>query len=863
MASCEHNTRRPGEPSMDDKHSKCHDRPGNTLRTSKKRYSHRYRQQTYRIHLSTYEGVSPILEEFGLDMDHVAYSLNKKERWLVPQILEKEVSEDEIGDSVECSKVFCSKNGSTTKSPMRTFMYLKTPCENSDTFTIDVEISRQIASFLDCSSKYPCNSSKSSRKSGPSNFSHRRQSHSNQCAKNRHRKTRSKCLESDYYCDFAEDEDDYLETIEDTYNQPKGVSFGDILINSSKMQALVKIDQALRKPCYNDGLTASNIKPSLHNMEEQTSYTTVLIPNMEVMAEHLKEAFGEDYTECRCLPRKFLIDITDRVTRRISKSKDYQNKDNRRIDLSAILVFTYDMIGSLDLTDIDSFKVSINMKSTQRCLKMDTLPENSIMGVKGIVHCALTYIDSLPYDSFMCRNLPKINKKYSENYRNILKLCTTKSAVRCPEFYTIKDILKGAISKQPNAVLNDDFEFVPPDMCSICFESLTEVSATALQSCGHYFCDRCWNDHVTSTHSGMSGQITCPQYKCRCPVDYDILLTISNLQIVEGLFRRRISMDIEKDPNSQWCPNKTCGRVVTYDRAGLSTNVSCECGTDFCFECLQPIHWPLSCQDYEMYIETLSEHGHIDKLLHLVDKIPYNFKGKRCPVCKTFMEKEGKCMQMRCICGTIFCWACLKVSERHRRRPCPWWRRWRFGDMYKLKRKGIITTRLAPDYYKPAWYKRAVEVRTLHNLYNVKRMSSAVRFMCRTLQRSYINQPDKDICPELEDFEVPESRCYVSTMEKIHPFLTSMVSQYLELSPVCEYTFVFLEKCYDNCLSQLLDRLYHLIKEIHSIFISSHNLDLKSCISRLFYLRAESEKVFDRLRSVVESVSMGIGRLSS
>ncbi|XP_033745991.1 uncharacterized protein LOC117331396 [Pecten maximus] len=828
-----------------------------------------YRRQSYLIRKSKNNRASTALEDLGLDRDDVAYSLNKKGRWLVPQILKHEItnSDDDIKvDIVESHKLkrrnkyteFCSNDGFPRKVlPQRT--YFNARSVNSKTFdpdvTVDIVTPCPRTSSLAHNPKYldysptpigKCDTSATSQK----------ESDSPKCRKNIHRKkifldnTNEEYHEPDYY----EDEDEDIDPNEDVYKRQNDVSVGDILIYSSDMQNLLFRELDMSKP-DEDGLAAEyNHVPftDIGTVKEESGHITLNIPNTEVLTGHLKEVFGGDYIECRCLPRKFLIDITDRVTSTVLKSKAFLNRDLRRIDLSTVLIFAYDMIGSMDSMDIDLFKVSINMKTTQRCLRMDSLPENSVVGIEEIVQGAVSYIESLPFDSFIPRNSPKPHTTPVNNYNNILKLCTKEATVFTPENVTIKDILKENSTQRHEPKGNINFELILPDTCSICMESLLECSASALQTCGHWFCDRCWNDHVTTSSNGRLGKVTCPAYKCQCPVDNDILLTISNLQIVEEMIRRQINTDIEKDSNSKWCPNKRCGRVIKYKKAGQSTNVACECGTCFCFDCLQSVHWPLSCRDYDKYLEKLKDNGHIDKAFKTEEVFTFIVQGKRCPVCNVFMEKNGGCFNIYCICGTMFCWGCRKELRFHSSTPC--YRGDMYsesGDRYKTKWRRIIATIHGPVDDKTEWYQRAVEIRTTRNPSRVKVMSSAVRSMCRTL-RLYKQRRNTDIGTELESFEVSESLKHITVTDKIHPFLMSTIHLYLEIVSVCEYTTVFLEKSQDESLAQLRDRLQRLTEEIHSIFISSNNLDLKSSISRLFHLRLECEKVFEMLVSTVE-----------
>ncbi|OWF42177.1 E3 ubiquitin-protein ligase ARI4 [Mizuhopecten yessoensis] len=673
--------------------------------------------------------------------------------------------------------------------------------------------------------------------------------------------------------DYSENEDDDIDPDEDAYKpRPNTLCVGDILFHSNDMQELLcrelissKSTDALRKQ-YNkhppaeeremeNGATGghSMTRPSLTTSIPR--HITIFIPKTEVLTGHLQEVFGENYIECRCFPRKFVIDITEKVTSTILKFKAFQNRDMNIVELSAVLVFAYDMFGSLDSTDMDSFKVSINMKTTQSCLKLNTLPEKGVFGIEEIIQGAISYIATILCGNFVSKDIPSPKTIPAKTNHNILKLYTTEITSVSPENITIRDILKENRKKHDTSMVNVDFESLPPDTCSICFESILDSPATALQTCGHWFCDSCWNDHVITTAGCSTRRITCPEYKCQSTVDYDILLTTSNIQIVKKVFQRLIDKETDKEASSKWCPNKKCGRVIRYKNKeiGQIMNVTCECGTAFCFDCLQPVHWPLSCRDHDKYLEKLKEHGHIDKDAKTEKVFTFTVRGKRCPVCKTFIEKEGGCFTMSCICGTNFCWGCLKTCDSHPRTRCYKGDMYSTdGDNYRAKKEKIVQRiNGCSNNDQPDWYKRAVMIRSWRNPSKVKVMSSTIRGMCRTL-RSYKRRQDAGIGAELENFELPESHQHTCVTDKTHPFLTSMIGVYLEASLICEYTTVFLEMCKNQNITQIRDCLQRLTKEIHTILRDSNNVHLKSSFTRLFHLRIECVKVINKLFDTIE-----------
>ncbi|OWF34721.1 uncharacterized protein LOC110443887 [Mizuhopecten yessoensis] len=871
------------------KSDKYHVRSGNTLRTCNTRGSHLYRRQSFLVLQSTDDLNPAVLDDLGLDRNNVAYSLNKKGRWLVPQILKHELSNSDENikvNLVESHKLkrkikytgFHSNDGFPRKvSPKRTYFDLNSlKCKTSaPTVTVNIVTPCPTTSSLARNPKYLDYTPTHKGNDDTSETSHKESNPmkirtSTQRMKMFMDTEMDECQEESEYSEHADDD---IYPDEEAYKpRPTTVCVGDILTHSKDMQELLfrKLDTSqstdvLRKPYNQHPLTEeremengatgghSTTRPSFTT--SMPRHITIFIPNTEVQTGHLQEVFGEDYIECRCFPRKFVIDITEKVTSTILKFKAFQNRDMKRVDFSAVLVFAYDMFGSLDSTDMDSFKVSINMKTTHSCLKLETLPEKGVFGIEQIIQGAISYIATIPCDNFVSKDIPSFKTIPAKTNHNILKLCNTEVTSVFPENITIRDILKENRKKHDTSMGNVEFESLPPDTCSICFESILNSPATALQSCGHWFCDSCWNDHVITTAGCSTRRITCPEYKCQSTVDYDILLTTSKMQIVTKMFQRLIDKETDKESSSKWCPNKKCGRVIRSENKeiGQIMNVTCECGTAFCFDCLQPVHWPLSCRDHDKYLEKLKKHGYIDKSTKTEEVFTFTVRGKRCPVCNAFVVKEGGCFSMICVCGTNFCWGCLKTIDDHPSTPCYHGNMYStYGDNFRTRTKKIVQhINAGHNNDQPDWYKRAVMIRSWRNLSNVKIMSSAVRGMCRTLT-SYKRRQDAGIGAELGNFELPESLKHTCVTDKIHPFLTSMIGVYLEASLICEYTTVFLEICQDQNIIQIRDCLQCLTKEIHTIFRVSNNVDLKSSVTRLFHLRNECEKVINKLVDTME-----------
>ena len=85
----------------------------------------------------------------------------------------------------------------------------------------------------------------------------------------------------------------------------------------------------------------------------------------------------------------------------------------------------------------------------------------------------------------------------------------------------------------------------------------------------------------------------------------------------------------------------------------------CPCGKQFCFRCHDVPHWPLSCDALRQYHALLRRHGDLQTAPHSQLWV-VEVKGKTCPRCRRFIEKDGGCLHMVCVCQHAFWWCCLQ-----------------------------------------------------------------------------------------------------------------------------------------------------------------------------------------------------------
>jgi len=113
----------------------------------------------------------------------------------------------------------------------------------------------------------------------------------------------------------------------------------------------------------------------------------------------------------------------------------------------------------------------------------------------------------------------------------------------------------------------------------------------------------------------------------------------------------------------KWCPAPGCTNAIKCERTGRKAPVTCKCGFAFCFKCADfdiGDHNPVDCDHLEKWLQKASDESENVKWLMA--------NTKKCPKCRSPIEKNGGCMHMTCriaSCAFEFCWLCRGPWTEH------------------------------------------------------------------------------------------------------------------------------------------------------------------------------------------------------
>eukprot|EP01114_Cavostelium_apophysatum_P018563 TRINITY_DN576_c0_g1_i1.p1 TRINITY_DN576_c0_g1~~TRINITY_DN576_c0_g1_i1.p1 ORF type:complete len:511 (+),score=127.36 TRINITY_DN576_c0_g1_i1:176-1708(+) len=200
--------------------------------------------------------------------------------------------------------------------------------------------------------------------------------------------------------------------------------------------------------------------------------------------------------------------------------------------------------------------------------------------------------------------------------------------------------------------------------CLICMDSLPAAETFAL-SCGHRYCKDCWKGYleVKIKDGPTSVYARCPAPKCKSIVHEQAYKTLVSKPLFERYTTFLHRSFVDDNAQIKWCPAPGCTFAIRCERTGRKQAVTCQCGFSFCFRCADADigdHNPVSCEHLERWLQKASDESENVKWLLA--------NTKKCPKCRSPIEKNGGCMHMTCriaSCAFEFCWLCRGPWTEH------------------------------------------------------------------------------------------------------------------------------------------------------------------------------------------------------
>lgn len=246
-----------------------------------------------------------------------------------------------------------------------------------------------------------------------------------------------------------------------------------------------------------------------------------------------------------------------------------------------------------------------------------------------------------------------INYSWSiDNIRDNWYEDVEKNMIRCGLSVTEKEkeqLIKNSIRTNNNTCLVCDW---PRDDT---FDSL---------ECNHFFCGDCWTDYLSVKSDDLLAcfSTTCPQKGCSLVVRESYFFKYIKSSLQKEKFCKAILKNFTNyNSDLKICPSPTCNICVKCE-THVAKEITCVCGTVFCFKCWKESHRPCSCELVQRWEIRSKSDTENDKWVKA--------NTKQCPHCKQRIEKSQGCNYMSCNkaaggCGKAFCYVCEIDWEKH------------------------------------------------------------------------------------------------------------------------------------------------------------------------------------------------------
>jgi len=265
---------------------------------------------------------------------------------------------------------------------------------------------------------------------------------------------------------------------------------------------------------------------------------------------------------------------------------------------------------------------------------------NEVMDVLGISSTAAASV----LLSFLKWNKEKLIEKYMDNPD---KLCLEAG---------MPHLLLETQPDKPNS----------KHSCLICLEEYTASNTHAL-ACGHRYCSNCWRTYLElKINEGPEcAYATCPAPKCKVKAHEIAFKSLVSPPMYEKYQIFLLKSFVNDNPLVKWCPAPGCSYTIRCERKDRKEAVCCKCGFRFCFSCCDyevGDHMPSPCDQLEKWLQKASDES---------ENVTWMLANtKKCPECRSPIEKNGGCMHMTCKknaggCGHEFCWLCRGPWTEH------------------------------------------------------------------------------------------------------------------------------------------------------------------------------------------------------
>ncbi|XP_048576550.1 ATP-dependent RNA helicase DEAH12, chloroplastic isoform X2 [Nematostella vectensis] len=207
-------------------------------------------------------------------------------------------------------------------------------------------------------------------------------------------------------------------------------------------------------------------------------------------------------------------------------------------------------------------------------------------------------------------------------------------------------------AKQSLPAADANFLAEDQELCPACFCEVD--NPYQLATCGHVYCRGC----VINLIEAKQFPLTCAYEDCSTLLAIHDVDNLKEWDIVNDIITASLESFVAANQDkARHCPSPDCPMVYRVRGDGKMFKCS-ECETEVCTCCHKSYHVGISCEDYALSKTEIGQEHLVEKWMR---EDPLN--RKRCPKCRTGIEKNQGCSYMGCKCGAHIHWNCMKLFD--------------------------------------------------------------------------------------------------------------------------------------------------------------------------------------------------------
>jgi len=191
------------------------------------------------------------------------------------------------------------------------------------------------------------------------------------------------------------------------------------------------------------------------------------------------------------------------------------------------------------------------------------------------------------------------------------------------------------------------------ETCPVCYDTIDQPYRLA---CGHAYCHGCLRHFLVTASDTKQFPLSCmgDEGKCGVPIPLPVIQRFLVPAQVKHLLEVSFLDHLDRHPDKfKYCTTPDCPEIYSLETEYGGGIFRCRlCFASACVPCRED-HEGFSCEEWKIQAQERLLEGWAEGTSEDV---------KKCPECKTLIEKNGGCNHMTCPkCRVHICWRCMGV----------------------------------------------------------------------------------------------------------------------------------------------------------------------------------------------------------